>query len=352
MLLTDHDIRARLLEGLVIPAHPLALTTVGRLDERHQCALTRYYLDAGVGGIAVGVHTTQFAIHRTEIGLYQPVLALAQEVIAEHEAEGKGTVVRVAGILGDTRQAVAEAETARGLGYQVGLVSVNEVADRRPEDLVEHIRAVAEIMPVMGFYPQAAIGGRELPYRFWRGLLELERVVAIKIAPFDRYRTLEVVRAVVESGRAHEVALYTGNDDHIILDLLTPFQFAGASPVHLVGGLLGQWAVWTKRAVELHADCRRVVRSGGAAPQYLLATAVELSDANGAIFDRANGYTGCLPGINEVLRRQGLVSGIRCIDPNAVMSPGQMEEIERVLAAYPHLTDDEFVAKHRDRWLA
>jgi dihydrodipicolinate synthase/N-acetylneuraminate lyase len=313
--------------------------------------LTRYYLDAGASGIAVGVHTTQFAIHDPAVGLYEPVLSLAASTVDAHE-QSRGSVVRIAGVVGDRRQATSEAALARRLGFHVALVSLAGLADLSFSALIDHVRAVCEIMPVMGFYLQPAVGGRDLPEVFWRDLVELENVVAIKVAPFDRDRTAEVVRAVAESGRAADIALYTGNDDHILLDLLTEFRSGAGPAVRLVGGLLGQWAVWTRRAVELHAECREIAASGQSAPPELLALATELTDANRAIFDVANGYAGCLPGIHEVLRRQGLLRGIWCVRLEERLSPGQTEEIDRVLAAYPHLTDDAFVAEHRDRWLA
>jgi dihydrodipicolinate synthase/N-acetylneuraminate lyase len=345
-------VRARLREGLVIPAHPLALTVERRLDERRQRALTRYYLEAGAGGIAVGVHTTQFAIHDPAIGLLDPVLALASETAAEHEAAAHRAIMRVAGVIGRTAQAVREATRARDLGYDVALVGLGGTDERTQDELVTHVGAVADVLPVMGFYLQPAVGGRDLPYEFWRRLLEIERLVAVKIAPFDRYRTLDVVRAVVAAGRAGDVALYTGNDDQIVLDLLTPLRVAGGDPVHIVGGLLGQWAVWTRRAVQLHTACRRIVTERQSIPLHLLTVAAELTDANGAIFDAAHGFRGCLAGIHEILRRQGLLEGTWCLDPGEGLSPGQADEIDRILAAYPHLTDDEFVAAGRDRWLA
>ena len=343
---------ARLLDGLVIPAHPLALTADRRLDERRQRALTRYYLEAGAGGIAVGVHTTQFAIHQPDIGLYEPVLSLASETAAEHEATAGRSVVRIAGVVGPTHQATAEAALARDHGYDVALVGLGRPDARPMEDLVAHIKAVGDILPVMAFYLQPAVGGRELPMAFWRDLMQVESLVAVKVAPFDRYRTIDVVRAVAEAGRAGDVALYTGNDDHIVLDLLTPFRFGSVDPVHIVGGLLGQWAVWTRRAVQLHAACRRIVTDRKPIPGPLLTVAAELTDANGAIFDAIHGFAGCLPGIHEVLRRQGLLDGIWCLDASEGLAPGQAEEIDRVLAAYPHLTDDEFVAANLDRWLS
>lgn len=338
----------RLREGLVIPAHPLALTPGRRLDERRQRGLTRYYLDAGAGGLAVGVHTTQFAIHDPDVGLLRPVLTLARET---SRAWTDAPIVHVAGVVGATAQAVAEATDAADLDYDLALVSLGALDWDVPR-LVDHVRAVGEVLPVMGFYLQPAVGGRDLPLAFWRALLELECVVAVKVAPFDRYRTLDVARAVWEAGRAGDVALYTGNDDAILWDLLTPLRFDGGMPVHFVGGLLGQWAVWTRKAAELHAECRTVAQAGGSVPQELLTTAAQLTEANAAIFDAAHGYAGCLPGIHEVLRRQGLLAGTWCLDPREALSVGQAEAIERVIQRYPHLTDDTWVAARRDRWLA
>jgi len=335
--------------GLVIPAHPLALTADRGLDERRQRALTRYYLDAGAGGIAVGVHTTQFAIRDPSFGLLEPILALARETSRSWTDQ---PVVHVAGVVGGTRQAVDEAALAARLDYDVALVSLGGLDEWTVPRLVAHVQAVGEVLPVMGFYLQPAVGGRDLPYAFWRALLELERVVAIKVAPFDRDRTREVVRAVADAGRAGDVALYTGNDDHIVADLLTPYGFGDGAPLHFVGGLLGQWAMWTHRAVAVHAECRAVVTGGRAPSAELLALATQLTDANAAIFDAAHRYAGCLPGIHEVLRRQGLLAGTWCLDPREHLSPGQLEEIDRVLDAYPHLTDDAWVAERLDRWLA
>jgi dihydrodipicolinate synthase/N-acetylneuraminate lyase len=335
---------------LVIPAHPLALTRKRRLDERRQRALTRYYLAAGASGIAVGVHTTQFAIRDPDVGLYEPVLELAAAVMDEHETAGGMAPVRVAGILGGTTQACAEAGLAREHGYHAGLVSLGGLG-WSIEQLIDHIRTVGEVIPVMAFYLQPAVGGRELPFGFWQQLVEIESVVAIKIAPFNRYRTLDVVRAVAEAGRGNEIALYTGNDDHIVLDLVTPIRLGLGPVLQMVGGLLGQWAIWTHRAVALHSECRAALRAG-AVPRELIQIAAELTDANGAIFDAAHQYAGCIPGIHEVLRRQGLLEGTWCLDPDESLSPGQLEEIDRVLAAYPHLADDAFVAEHLDGWLA
>jgi dihydrodipicolinate synthase/N-acetylneuraminate lyase len=323
--------REKLAAGGVIPAHPLALTAERKLDERRQRALTRYYVAAGAAGVAVGVHTTQFAIRAPQHGLLEPVLALAAE-----ETQGK-EVVRVAGIVGPRAQAVREAELAVRLGYHVGLLSLGALREASVDELVEHVRAVGEVIPVMGFYLQPAVGGRVLPYSFWRRAAQLQCLVAIKVAPFNRYQTMDVLRGVAESGRAGEIALYTGNDDNIVADLVIPYTVSGAA-LRFVGGLLGQWAVWTRRAVELvHAPS--------------LDMAWPLTDANAALFDAANHFHGCIAGIHEVLRRQRLLAGRWCLDPDEDLSPGQMEEIDRVLRMYPELADDEFVAANVDRWL-
>lgn len=336
-------LREVLARGLVIPASPLALNSKRRLDEHRQRALIRYYHAAGAGGLAVGVHTTQFAIHDPEVGLFQPVLELA----AEEMGRMRPVPVRIAGICGSTRQAVTEATLARNLGFDAGLVSL--AALRRADDdrLIAHCQAVAQIIPLFGFYLQPSAGGRVLSYGFWRRFAEIESVVAIKIAPFNRYQTLDVIRAVAEAGRG-DIALYTGNDDNIVIDLLTPFRFEVNGKLverRIVGGLLGHWAVWTKKAVELHAKCRRLVATGAPIAESFLRLAWEVTDANSAFFDAANGYAGCIPGLHEVLRRQGLLEGRWCLDVNERLSPGQREEIDRVYHAYPHLNDDEFVDK-------
>ncbi|MGI8497834.1 MAG: dihydrodipicolinate synthase family protein [Gemmatimonadaceae bacterium] len=339
---TTAALRAHLLAGQVIPAHPLALDERRRLDEPHQRALTRYYLASGAGGVAVGVHTTQFAIR--EHWMYEPVLKLASEIVDSDLVRCPRPFVKVAGIVGQTRHAIREARIALDAGYDTGLLSLAAWRGESEDAVLEHCRAFAEAIPLFGFYLQPAVGGRVLSYEFWRAFSEIPQLVAIKIAPFDRYQTLEVTRAVADAGRS-DVALYTGNDDHIIGDLLE--RQPGSA---IVGGLLGQWAMWTSKAVAL------VERLRGRAPsdaglRELLAEAPSLTDANGAIFDAANGFAGCIPGIHEVLRRQGLVDGIWCLDPNETLSPGQLEEIDRVLDAYPFLQDDDFVAQHLDEWL-
>jgi dihydrodipicolinate synthase/N-acetylneuraminate lyase len=344
-------LRRALLDGMVIPAHPLALTAERRLDERRQTALTRYYCDAGAGGIAVGVHTTQFAIRDPGVRLLQPVLELAIRTARGPSTNpngggrsGQARPVMIAGVCGPTTQAIAEAELAVSLGYDTALLSLAALGHADNDRLLDHCRRVADIVPVMGFYLQPAVGGRTLDRSFWRRFLEIERVVAIKVAPFDRYRTLDVTAALGESGR-RDVALYTGNDDSIVVDLLTTFRRG----VRFAGGLLGQWAVWTKSAVELLCRCRT------AAPEdvrLLLSLGAELTDANAAFFDAAHQFAGCIAGIHEVLRRQGLLAGRWCLDPHEDLSPGQIEEIDRVLAEYPHLADDTFVRENLDRWLS
>jgi dihydrodipicolinate synthase/N-acetylneuraminate lyase len=332
---------------------PLALTPHRKLDERRQRALCRYYLAAGAGGIAVGVHTTQFAIREPRHNLFRPVLSLAAQEMSRHEAITGKAPIRIAGICGVTGQAVAEASLARDLGFHAGLLSLAALRDTEDAGLLAHCRTVAKVLPLVGFYLQPAVGGRNLSYRFWRQFAEIERVVAIKIAPFNRYQTLDVIRAVAEAGR-DDIALYTGNDDQIVLDLVTPFRFVvHGRPVErrIVGGLLGQWAVWTQKAVELLDECHAFGRHGQLDATELLRRAAEVTDVNAAIFDAANGFAGCVPGIHEVLRRQGLFEGTWCLDPAETLSHGQAEEIDRVCRDYPHLNDDAFVASHREEWL-
>ncbi|MFI7489926.1 dihydrodipicolinate synthase family protein [Micromonospora echinaurantiaca] len=337
----------RFQRGCVIPAHPLALDADRRLDERRQRALTRYYLASGAGGIAVGVHTTQFAIHDPKVGLLAPVLELAAETAAGSDA------ILVAGACGDTAQAVAEAELAASLGYHLVLLSPYGPLDE--DALIERARAVGEVLPVIGFYLQPAVGGRELSRDFWARLAALDSVVGIKVAPFDRYRTLDVLHGVCAAGRNGDLALYTGNDDHILADLVAPHRVildGRAVEVEFVGGLLGQWAVWAGTAVTLLDEARQARAGDDAALRRLLTLDGHLTDANAAIFDAANGYHGCIPGIHEVLRRQGLLAGRWCLDPDEELSPGQLAAIDRVHRAYPHLRDDDFVAEHLDDWLS
>jgi hypothetical protein len=345
-------IRQTIGKGTVIPAHPLALTSERRLDERRQRALTRYYLAAGAGGLAVGVHTTQFAIRRPQIGLFEPVLRLAAEEMDNADLNRAAQLVRIGGVCGETRQAVAEATLLRDLKYHAGLLSLGAVANWDDEQLLVHCQEVAEILPLVGFYLQPAVGGRLLSYSFWRRFAQIENVIAVKIAPFNRYQTLDVVRAVAESGR--DIALYTGNDDNIVLDLLTPFSFRAGMPPQrrrIVGGLLGHWAVWTKRAVELLSECQSLAGEDRPIPPRMLEKSGQITDSNAAFFDAANQFAGCIAGLHEVLRRQGLLAGIWCLDPQETLSPGQREEIDRVYLAYPELNDDEFVRAGREFWL-
>lgn len=345
----DSAVRTALDRGLVIPAHPLALTDDGRLDERRQRALARYYIAAGAGGIAVGVHTTQFAIRRPDVGLFEPVLTIAREEMDRADATRHTPLVRIGGVCGATAQACAEAGLLASLGYHAGLLSLAALGSASDDELIAHCREVAVQLPLVGFYLQPSVGGRRLSYDFWRRFAEIPRVIAIKIAPFNRYQTLDVVRAVADTGR-HDIALYTGNDDAIVADLVTPFPAADGKDRRIVGGLLGHWAVWTSRAVRLLADCHDAWHAGRV-PASLLHRGIEVTDANAAFFDAANGFAGCIAGIHEVLRRQGLLTTIRCLDPDERLSPRQMEEIDRVYRAYPHLADDDFVAAHLDEWL-
>lgn len=326
------SLRAHLLSGQVIPAHPLALDASRHLDEERQRGLTRYYIDAGAGGIAVGVHTTQFAIR--EHGLLAPVLSLAAETTREELGRAPRPFALIAGAIGRTEQAVSEAKLAREHGYHAVLLSLGAWREEPDDEILTHCRAVAKVLPLFGFYLQPAVGGRLLSYDFWRKFAEIPALVAIKIAPFNRYQTLDVVRAVVDAGR-DDVALYTGNDDSILVDLLTTFP----GKRRIVGGLLGQWAVWTRRAVAMLEEIKRIPPGAPIDPTWLTRAAA-LTDANAAVFDVAHNFAGCIPGIHEVLRRQGLLDGTWCLHPDEVLSPRQSAEIDRVMAAYPEMTDD------------
>ena len=344
--------RAHLKSGVVIPAHPLALTPSRTLDERRQRALTRYYMDAGAGGVAVGVHTTQFAIREPRHGMYRPVLELAAETVKASLAISPRPFVMVAGLVGKTEQAVTEAEIAKTLGYHTGLLSLAALPDATDAELIMHCRAVAEVIPLFGFYLQPAVGGRVLSYEFWRKFAEIESVWAVKIAPFDRYRTLDAVRGIAESGR-EDIALYTGNDDSIVSDLTAsiPVTVGGERKTRTFdGGLLGQWAVWTRSAVALLERCK-AARAARTVDESLSREGAALTDANAAIFDARNSFAGCIPGIHEVLRRQGLLAGVWCLDTAEKLSPGQEAEIDRVCRSYPSLADDAFVREHLDSWL-
>ncbi|HSD53245.1 MAG TPA: dihydrodipicolinate synthase family protein [Burkholderiales bacterium] len=343
------QVLACLRRGAVIPAHLLALDARRQLDPRRQRALTRYYIDAGAGGLAVGVHATQFAIR--EVGLYEPVLRLAMDTVVEWTDR---PMLMIAGLAGQTAQARREAELAREIGYHAGLLSLGAMRGASEDEIVAHCLAVSRVMPLVGFYLQPAVGGIPLSARFWQRFAEIENVVAIKIAPFNRYRTLDVVRGVVAAGAEDRVTLYTGNDDHIVPDLVTPYSIRRGDRdivVRIKGGLLGHWSVWTKSAVDL-LRIIHVVVARGAIPLEILELDARITDANGAFFDVAHDFAGCIAGCHEVLRRQGLLAGIWCLDPNETLSPGQAEEIARVMAAYPEFDDTEFVRANLERWLA
>jgi len=354
-------VRDLLHEGTVIPAHPLALDKDRKLDEDRQRRLTRYYIAAGAGGVAVGVHTTQFEIRKPGIDLLEVVLRLAAEEIKATTDHGRRTThddtaahafIKVAGIVGPTASAVKEAELAVNYGYHLGLVSLGGLKEYSETDLIKHVTTISEIIPVFGFYLQPAVGGRILSFDFWKQFVEIANVHAIKVAPFNRYQTLDVVRAVCSSDRRDEIALYTGNDDNIVADLLTPYRFSVNGRLiekRFSGGLLGHWAVWTKKAVELLRQIKQCVGNNYAGIEDLLARGVEVTDMNEVIFDARNAFHGCIPGIHEILRRQGLLEGRWCLDPKEEVSPGQLEEIDRLYKMYLHHTDDEFVREFVDR---
>jgi len=341
--------------GTVIPAAPLALNSRRQFDERRQRALMRYYIDAGVGGVAVGVHFTQFEIRTPGIDLFETVLRVCSDEI-DNFSQGTGRpLAKIAGINGRTASALKQVETARELGYHAAIVSMAAFEGAMEQEMIHHLRELGKVMPLFGFYLLTGVGGIKLPYSFWREVVELENIIGIKIAPFDRYGTIDVARALADSGREEEITLYTGNDDTIIYDLVTPFRFGppeNARTVRIRGGLLGQWACWTKRAVELHKTLRQMADANEPITPGLLTLSAQITDANAALFDPAHNYAGSIPGVNEVLRRQGLLEGLWTLKREEVLSPGQSEEIDRVCAAYPHLTDDEFVAANLDRWLA
>jgi Dihydrodipicolinate synthetase family len=343
MTIELQSLRAALQKGQAIPAMPLALTASRKLDERRQRALCRYYKAAGAGGIAAAVHTTQFAIRDPRHALLKPVLELVADEFP---------LIRIAGVCGDTHQATEEATLARDLNYHAALLSLAALKTATEDQLLAHCNVIAEIIPLVGFYLQPAAGGRVLPYSFWRRFAEIRNVIAVKIAPFNRYQTIDVVRAIAESGR-DDIALYTGNDDNIINDLITPYRFKMGNKLverRITGGLLGHYAVWTKKSVEILHTCH-LATQGHSIPTDLLRLNIEVTDTNAAFFDAPNNYRGCIAGLHEILRRQGLLEGIWCLDENETLSPGQVEELSRVTNAYPHLCDDDFVAEHRDEWL-
>lgn len=340
-------------KGVVIPALPLALNSKRKLDVRRQRALIRYYLDAGAGGVAVAVHTTQFAIRNPEVGLYAPLLELAGEEFNRYASNTNKDVIRVAGVIGRTGQALKEADLARQNGFHAVLLSVAAFKDATNEEIIGHCRKIASVMPVIGFYLQPAVGGRRLDTDFWREFASIENVIAIKIAPFNRYQTLDVVRGVVESGRSENITLYTGNDDNILVDLLSEYHISsGGRTTHkrIAGGLLGHWAVWTHTAVGLLQKVHDGIFENDVRQTLALANAI--TDTNSAFFDTANNFAGCIVGLHEVLKRQGLLEGLWTLDPGEQLSKGQLEEINRVYASYPELNDDAFIAENIDRWLS
>ena len=339
-------------EGTVIPAIPLVLDAERKFNEKGQRTLIRYYLNAGVGGVAVAVHTTQFEIRDKDVGLFEPVLTVAAEEYNRFESETGKTLVRVAGVCGPAEQAVAEAQTAKRLGYDAVLLSPGGLGSLSEAEMIERSKNVAAVMPVIGFYLQTAVGGKRYSFDYWKALADIDNVVAIKAASFDPYQTLDLVRGVASSKRSESVALYTGNDNNIVVDLLTKYEFTidgKKVSKHFVGGLLGHWSIWTNKVVEMF-DMLKGYQDKDEIPSSLLTLAAEVTDCNGAFFDVANNFAGCIPGVHEVLRRQGLMQGTWCLNPNEVLSEGQSEEIDRVYKMYPELNDDEFVHKNIEKW--
>ena len=337
----------------MIPAHPLALDRNRKLDERRQRALTRYYLDAGAGGLAVAVHTTQFAIRDPRIGLLEPVLKIASEEMDAYEKKTGKAIFRIAGVCGPADQAIREAELARKIGYDAALLSPGGLMQLTENDLIDRTGKVASALPVVGFYLQPSVGGRIFSYDYWRRLCDISNVIGIKCASFNRYQTIDVIRAVALSDRGEDIALYTGNDDHIVVDLLTGYRFrkdGRENKKRFAGGLLGHWAVWTNTAVKIFRQLKAAAKED-AVPAELLTLAAQVTDANAAFFDTANNFKGCIAGIHEVLRRQGLLEGIWCLDEKETLSPGQSEEIDRVTRMYPHLNDDGFIRENLSKWL-
>ena len=330
-------------EGTVIPAIPLALNENREFDVESQRRMVRYYMAAGSGGVAAAVHSTQFEIRDPKHNLLRPVLETVISEMDAYEAKTGKVIVRISGVCGLAEQACAEAQLAKELGFDAVLLSPGGLNALSEEELLERTRAVAKVMPVVGFYLQEAVGGRKLSREYWRKLADIPNVVAIKCACFERYRTQDLVKGVMESSRCDEVALYTGNDDHIVMDLLTPFVHEGKKK-YFVGGLLGQWSVWTNRAVEIFGRCVSC-RESGMIDAELLTVAEHLTEANGAVFDVANRFAGCIPGLHYVLMKQGLMKGTWCLNPDEVLSEGQAELIDTLWRIYPEVADDDFVAR-------
>ena len=329
--------------GTVIPAIPLALNENREFDVESQRRMVRYYMAAGSGGVAAAVHSTQFEIRDPKHNLLRPVLETVISEMETFEAKTGKVLVRISGVCGLAEQACKETQLAKELGFDAVLLSPGGLNALSEEELLERTRAVAKVMPVVGFYLQEAVGGRKLSREYWRQLADIPNVVAIKCACFERYRTQDLVKGVMESSRADEVALYTGNDDHIVLDLLTPFVHEGKKK-YFVGGLLGQWSVWTNRAVEIFERCK-AARESGMIDAELLTVAEHLTEANGAVFDVANRFAGCIPGLHYVLMKQGLMKGTWCLNPDEVLSEGQAELIDTLWRIYPEVADDAFVAE-------
>ncbi|MDU1892420.1 MAG: dihydrodipicolinate synthase family protein [Dysgonomonas sp.] len=348
----DSDLLQIFRKGTVIPATPLALTESRTVDEKYQKALVRYHIDCGVGGIAIGVHSTQFEIR--EHGLFEGLLSLvSKEIDSWSEFRGK-KILKVAGVCGKTEQALREASFALSAGYHAALVSLSALKESSLDELITHCTKVAEIMPIIGFYMQTSVGGINLPYEFWKEFAAIPNVLGIKIAPFDRYKTFDVVRAICDAGKEEDIALYTGNDDNIVADLLSEYKVetsAGTKNIRIKGGLLGHWCVWTKKAVDLLNEIHSITDSEKDIPQDLLTRAIQITDSNAAFFDSKNRFAGCIPGLHEVLFRQGLMTNILCLNSEEVLSEGQKEEISRVYKAYPHLNDDDFVRSNLSIWL-
>ena len=350
--MNSQKLRDLLFEGLVIPAIPLALHADGSFDQRHQKALLRYYIDAGAGGIAAAVHTTQFEIRQYKSFFENFLSLVSQEIDSYSEKQGR-TIIKIGGICGPTSQAVHEAQLLGSKGYDAGLLSLSAFKDKTTEEILTHCREVAGHLPLFGFYLQPAVGGINLSRKFWKEFARIPNVIGIKVAPFNRYKTLDVMQALAASGRQQEVALYTGNDDSIVFDLIAdyPFRSPEEKQVQFSGGLLGQWCVWTHQAFLMLEEIKHLKRSGRDIPKELIERAHKITDANSAIFDAHTNYAGVIPGVHEILRRQGLLSSRRCLDPELDLSDGQMEEIERVLSAYPELQDGSFINAHIDEWL-
>jgi dihydrodipicolinate synthetase family protein len=343
------DILKRFREGVVIPAHPLALNDDASLDEQSMRALTRYYVASGAGGIAVAVHTTQFAIRDSEHNLFGPVIRLVAETLSESRRGRE--VLKIGGVCGRTEQALGEVEAIESAGYHAALLSLGAWQSDGQGAMLAHCQAVAERIPIMGFYLQTSVGGRHLSYDFWREFVQIPNVLGIKIAPFNRYQSYDVIRAVAMAGRENDITLYTGNDDHIVLDLITPFMVRtprGEIAIRIRGGLLGHWSVWTSKAVDLLERCHG---KQGTVAESDLSEAVHVTDCNAAFFDAANGFKGCIAGIHELLHRQGLMQNTRCLSETEVLSQGQKEEIDRVCREHPDMNDDDFVRRHLRDWM-